>query len=91
MSPPSSVRTSSLPCWVVMTQSFGVAQRIEVSCLGAMPRPFGVHVAPPSLVVRNSEPSPTAMPSLASKNRIERTERSVSATSVHEFAPSVVR
>ena len=35
-----------------MAQSFGVAQRIEVSCVGAMPRPLGVQVAPPSLVVR---------------------------------------
>jgi len=76
---------------VVITQSFGVAQRIEVRVFGGIPRPLAVQLAPPSLVVRNSEPSPTAMPLSASKKRIERTERSLSATSVHEFAPSVVR
>ena len=59
--------------------------------VGGMPMSLGVQVAPPSLVTRNSEPSPTAKPLFASRKKKERTARVVSLMRLQEFAPSVVR
>jgi len=75
-----------------MTQSVSVAQRIDRRLVAGMPsRAFADHVAPPSAVVRNSDESPTAKPCVASRKANEWTARTVLLTSVHEFAPSVVR
>ena len=60
LSPPSFVRTSCPPPSVVITHSAGDAQRIEVSAAPEPARPRAAQVAPPSLVRRTSEPSPTA-------------------------------
>ena len=91
VAPPSSVRTRAVPGSVVMTQSVSDAHEIERRLVGGMPMSLGVQVAPPSLVTRNSEPSPTAKPLLASRKKNERTARVVSLMRLHEFAPSVVR
>jgi hypothetical protein len=77
---------------VVITHSVALAQRTDRRLVAGMPpRSFGVQVAPPSVVMRNSDPSPTAKPLLASRKKNERTARFVSLTTVHELAPSVVR
>jgi hypothetical protein len=56
VSPPSVVMPSCVPCWVVMTQTLSVAQATDVRFCGPLP-PIGLatHVAPPSLVFRNSD------------------------------------
>ena len=91
VAPPSSVRTSAVPGSVVMTHSVSDAHEIERRLVGGMPMSLGVQVAPPSLVTRNSEPSPTAKPLFASRKKKECTARVVSLIRLHEFAPSVVR
>ena len=60
VSPPSAVRTSWSPCSVVMTHNPAVAQRIEVRFALEPANALAFHVAPPSVVFRNTEPSPTA-------------------------------
>jgi hypothetical protein len=85
------MRTSCAPLRVVARHRLGLAHRTEARSGTPAPRSCAVHVAPPSVVCRNTPPSPTAAPLLASENASARTGGALVATSVHELAPSTVR
>jgi hypothetical protein len=85
VAPPSVVRISEVPDWVVSTQVNASAQRIADR--NSNPTARGCQVAPPS-PVRSTEPVPTANPTAGVTKCNPLTPLATSRTRVHDSAPS---